>query len=80
MLISRPQLLDALQIADAKLDADILRFVDDAGEFIFLPEPYFQGNWSTTHVLDDIAKWDRRLAGALRAEMARILNVPPEDL
>ena len=44
MLISRPQLLDALQIADAKLDADILRFVDDAGEFIFLPEPDYQGN------------------------------------
>ena len=79
MLISRPQLLDALEIADAKLDADILRFVD-AGEFIFLPEPDFQGNWSTTHVLDDIAAWNRPLADALRAEMARILNVPPEDL
>lgn len=80
MLISRPQLLDALQIADAKLDADILRFVDDAGEFIFLPEPDYQGNRSTTHVLDDIAAWNRPLADALRAEMARILNVPPEDL
>ena len=80
MLISRGQLLDALQIADAKLDADILRFVDDAGEFIFLPEPDFQGNRSTTHVLDDIAAWNRRLADALRAEMARILNVPPDDL
>jgi len=31
-------------------------------------------------VLDDIAVWNPRLSVALRAEMARLLNVPPEDL
>lgn len=80
MLISRRQLYDALEIAGAEALDDLLRYVDDTGEFIFLREPDFQGNLSTTHVLDDVAVWNQRFSDALRAEMARILNVPPEDL
>lgn len=80
MLIPRGQLLDALQIAGAEALDDLLRYVDDTGEFIFLPDADFHGNLSTTHVLDDIAAWNRPLADALRAEMARILDVPPDDL
>ena len=81
MLISYRHLLDALEIAGAKeLGDGLLDYVDDTGAFVFLPEPDFQGNLSTTHVLDDIAVWNPRLSVALRAEIARILNVPPEDL
>ncbi len=81
MLISYRQLLDALEIAGAnELGGGLLDYVDDTGTFVFLPEPDFQGNLSTTHVLDDIAVWNPRLSGALRVEIARILNVPPEGL
>lgn len=81
MLISYRQLLDALEIAGAKeLGGGLLDYVDDMGAFVFLPEPDFQGNLSTTHVLDDVAVWNPRLSGALRVEIARILNVPPEGL
>ena len=81
MLISYRQLLDAIEVAGFREKGHgILDYVGDDGAFIFLPEPDFEGNLNTTHVLDDIATWDKPLSDALRHEMARLLGVQPEEL